>query len=369
MRAELAAAEHGGNLAQIARRYGVRGDRLLDLSANVNPLGPPRSLLRELARAARDRDELTRYPNGEHGGLTQALAERHRIEPDAIVIANGASALLDAAVRVRRLSRCLVPQPAFSEDRRALEAAGTDVVPLWLKCDDGFALGAARALDAIRRKRCDACLITNPHNPSGVAATRDTIAEIASGIRERGGLAIIDEAFVDYVPDETILDGAARESDTIVVRSLTKFFAVPALRVGYAVCEPNLARRLRATLPAWPVSTGAARALRAALTDERFERRSLVANEREREWLANRLTKLGIAVFDASANFLLLQLPTNAPLASRLVETLVVRDGIVVRDCSTFRGLEGGRFIRVGIRRRRESRRFLAALYRRLAEA
>ena len=271
---EVVAAVHGGNLADIARRYGIREERLLDFSANVNPLGPPRPLVRAFVRAARDREALSRYPDDGHAGLTQALAQRLRVDPASIVIANGAAALLDAAVRVRSISRCLLPVPAFSEDRRALDAARVPVTAFSLPREAGFHLSGAAAIDAMRRAGCDALLVTNPHNPSGTLASREAMADLAAAARACGALAIVDEAFVDFVPDASIARVAATESSTIVIRSLTKFFGVPALRVGYAVCEPDLARRLRAILPPWPVTSAAARALAAALADAAYARRT-----------------------------------------------------------------------------------------------
>lgn len=364
MKTDATRAEHGGDLTSISARYGIPRERLLDFSANLNPLGPPASLLRALVRASRDREELSRYPDDTHGGLTQALADRFAIDPDCIVIANGAAALLDASVRARRLARCLVPEPAFSEDRRALAAAGTTLVSMSLRPAAGFHLDARTTIDTMRRHACDACLITNPHNPSGVLAPRGDIAEIVRAARELGALSIVDEAFIDYAAFASVVDMAATEPETIVIRSLTKFFAVPALRVGYAVCEPVLARRLRAILPPWPVTPVVSHALLAALADRAYERGTLARNAREREHLSRRLRGLGFGVTDGSANFLLLQLPPAAPTAASVVEELILRDRIVVRDCSGYAGLEAGRFIRVAVRARRDAARLISALRR-----
>jgi threonine-phosphate decarboxylase len=267
-------------------------------------------------------------------------------------------------VRVRRLARCLVPEPAFSEDCRALAAAGTAVVPSRLRPDEGFRLSVRATIETMRREHCDACLITNPHNPSGALAARGDVAEIAHAASALGALTIVDEAFIDYVPQESVLDIAAMEPAIIVIRSLTKFFAVPALRAGYAVCEPALARRLRATLPPWPVTTAVSRAFVAALGDRRYERRTLARNSREREHLSRRLRRLGFGVTAAAANFLLVELLPGAPTAAIVVDRLIERERIVVRDCTRFPDLEGGRFIRVAVRVRREIERLAAALAR-----
>jgi threonine-phosphate decarboxylase len=365
---EPSLAEHGGDLGAIAHRYGVARSELIDFSANINPLGPPRVLLRALARAARDPEALGRYPDAEHCGLRAALARRLAVSPEAIAIGNGGAALLDVAVRVRGIHRCLVPQPSFSENRRALEAAGADIVPFVLDAGRGFALDAGVAIEALDRDACDAIIVTNPHNPSGAVVARCDMLALVHAASARGALAIVDEAFVDYAPEVSTAGVAAREPNTIVLRSLTKFFAVPGLRAGYAICEPALARRMETMLPSWPVTALAAIALTAALGDTRHARRALAQNARERDRLSAALMKLGLRVYPSGANFLLVELPPQSPSAPELVSSLILHDRIVLRDCSSYESL-GTRFVRAAVRGRRDNLRLIAALARTLKES
>jgi len=355
-------AVHGGDLDAIARRYGVPRERLVDFSANLNALGPPPALVRELAMAAADLEELRRYPDPSATPLRTALGRILGVDAAAIVVSNGAAALLDAAVRVRRLTRCLLPQPAFSEDQRVLDAAGTAGYPLALDPADGFRLPGRRIVNLLRARTVDGCLLTNPHNPSGSLTPRPEMEQIVTVARAAGALTIVDEAFIDFAPGESVAEVAAQTPDTIVIRSLTKFFAVPALRVGYAVCEPELARALRAIIPPWPVTALALRALTAVLDDVEYAERSRAQNIRERQHLKADLEGAGLRVFDSAANFLLCELPLEGVRAPELVSALVLNAGLVVRDCSSFEGLANGRFIRVAVRARSDNERLASAI-------
>jgi threonine-phosphate decarboxylase len=362
MRANLVAAVHGGDLAGIARRYGISPAELVDFSSNLNALGPPESLLRALSAAACDRDALRRYPDPEGGPLRAALASRLGVVPEAVVIGNGAAALIDAAVRVRDVRRCLVPVPAFSEYARALASARAELVPLPLEASDDFRLRPSRVAAALACEPVDAILFSNPHNPSGSITSRANVQRIVHRVRDAKALAIVDEAFIDYAPGESITAWAAETPGTIVIRSLTKFFAVPALRVGYAVCVPELASRLRAVSPSWPVTTLVATALEAALGDEDYALRTLRETSDERDRFTSRLRLLGMHVVPAAANFLLLELPGGAPRAEELVRRLIVSSGLVVRDCSTYDGLPHGLYVRVALRSKDENDLLVAAL-------
>ncbi len=353
---------HGGDLAAIGRRYAIDPGSLLDFSANLNPLGPPPALLRTLETAARDVAELGRYPEADARSLRLALGAHLDVEPEAIVVANGAAALLGTALTALRARRCVVPTPAFSEDRHAVRTLGAAWygVPLYGAKD--FALEPDRVADAVKRHAADVCLITNPHNPSGSLASRDTMMDLVTVAGSMGVATIVDEAFIDYAPASSITRASATTPRLITVRSLTKFYAVPALRVGYAVAAPDLARTMRTQLPSWPVTTLALRALAAALADLPYAALTLEENARARDTLATDLGELGLHAAPSAANFLFLTLPPGAPSAAEITQRLILDERIVVRDCSSYDGLGDGRHIRVAVRRPSENALLVRAL-------
>jgi threonine-phosphate decarboxylase len=351
---------HGGDRDAAAARYGVEPSTLLDLSANINPLGPPAPLVAALAEAARDTAALQRYPEPTYHELRARIAAGLRVDPASIVVGNGAAALLEATLAEPRATRCAFPVPAFSEYSRALAALRIEAVPVPLDTASDFALNADAFVEAVRRSGAEVALLNNPHNPSGALAERARILELADALGAEGCRTIVDEAFIDYVPHESIAREAARSETLTCVRSLTKFFAVPALRVGYAVCSPGRAATLRAQLPSWPVTTLAALAVAAAIDDGDFARRSRSRNAIERTWLDERLRGLGVRVPRSAANFVLVELPEplhSAPVTARLAR----EHGVLVRDCTSYAGL-AGEWIRIAIRTRAESERVVAAL-------
>ena len=359
---------HGGDLCGIARDLGCEVSELLDFSANVNALGPPSTLLDELARGAADRPALQRYPEPDGATLRTALGVARGVEPEAVVIANGAAALLETAIATLGVRRCVVPVPAFSEDARALAARGAHLCPLVLDGARGFVLEPEALVRAVRAYAADAVLLTNPHNPTGRLANRETMRAAIAGARTAGARAIVDEAFVDYAAAASVTRDAARADGTIVVRSLTKFYAVPALRVGYAVAEPALARRMRALLPSWPVGTLEMRALAAALRDDAYRDRTLEAAAHDRAALARELERRGFAITPSAANFLLVRLRETDPHATVFRARLARSAHVVVRDCSSYAGLGDGRHVRIAVRGEADRARLLAGLDE-LAEA
>jgi threonine-phosphate decarboxylase len=360
---------HGGDLQAVGARYGIDPATLLDFSANVNPLGPPPALCRALEAGARDLAELGRYPEPDAGSLRHALGAHLDVDPEAIVVANGAAALIGTALAAARARACVVPTPAFSEDRHAADALNVAWFGVPLRLELEFALEPPRLFDAVKRHAANVCLITNPHNPTGSLATAQMLRTLADELRSLGASTIVDEAFIDYAPAASLTRFAAEHSGPIVIRSLTKLFAVPALRVGYAVAAPSVARRMRALLPSWPVTTLAMRALAAALDDLAYVERSVRENEIAREILARDLRALGFHVTASAANFLLLTLPSGAQSAAALTRRLILAARIVVRDCSSYDGLDDGRYIRVAVRQAPENERLIHALSAALADA
>jgi threonine-phosphate decarboxylase len=345
-------AVHGGDVDEVARVYGVSADRLIDFSANINPMGPPRRALIRLARESADRQILTRYPDPEYAELRQVLAAALRVPATGVTIANGSVALIGAVIRTIAPRECLLATPAFGEYSRALHASGCRVRRLPLDAARGFELDGDQLIDALTKRRPMLCVLTNPHNPSGALTRRLQMLRVLGRCLHTRTRLVVDEAFMDYVPTETLVAEAVRSEHLVVLRSLTKFYGIPALRVGYAVSSPRMAARIATQLPPWPVTTMAASAAAAAVQDQPYA-----------------LGTIGVAVYPSAANFLLIRLPGSAPTSTRVRARLITEAGMVVRDCRSFDGLSNGRFIRVAVRQRDDNERLVRALGSVLEEA
>jgi threonine-phosphate decarboxylase len=355
-------AVHGGDLVGVARAFGRDPATLLDFSANVNPLGPPDGVVAVLREVVASPSALAAYPDPFARALVAAIAAREAVAPERVLVGNGGAALLDAAVRALGARRCVLPQPAFSEYARALRAAGTEIVPFPLLPEADFALDADALAMRVRETGADLCVFANPHNPSGALLAPGRVLALVRSLARLGCATIVDEAFVDYVPEASIVGVLGEDEPVVVLRSLTKFYAIPGMRVGYGFASRASAERVRAAFPSWPVGTLEQRAALAALADDDYARRTRAANERERAQLAAALAALGLRVFPSSANFLLLDVRALASDASTLRAALIARSGIVVRAFAEDSALRSLPAIRVAVRDADDNLRLLAAI-------
>lgn len=351
---------HGGDAAAIARRYGLDPDEMLDFSANINPAGPPPEVLAALADIAAHPRALESYPDPLGEPLRSAIAARLGLPAASIAIGNGASALIDVALRACEGDACIVPYPAFSEYRRALDAAGMRTVGVPL--DSDFRLDRARLESVLRSEGARLLILSNPHNPSGALASRETMLATIALAHACGTQTIVDEAFIDYAPESSVIDAVLHAARPVIVRSLTKFYGMPGVRVGYLAAHPQVARAIQLALPSWPIGQAEMRVAIAALGAEAYAHEALRTNRIERAWLREELVRVGVAVYPSAANFLLCELPCAHDRLSDIGARLAREHRIVVRDARSYQGLEHRPLIRVAVRTREDNQRLIRAL-------
>lgn len=353
---------HGGEIARIARENNFAAEGLIDFSANINPAPPPKKVLRRLAKDAKDVALLTRYPDLRFHELRTILSAHHKIFADNFVIANGSAALIDAALRSIAPKKCLLPVPAFSEYERALAAGKCLKINFPLAAETDFALQTAEFIDALNQFKPEFCIINNPHNPTGALIARAELEKIVEAAARIKTIVLLDEAFIDYAPDESLIPVVSDYENLIVMRSVTKFFSIPALRVGYAVAAPPLAAKMSQQIPSWSVTTLAANAAAEIYREEMFAQKTREQNSVEKEWLKSNLENLGIKVYPSAANFLLLELRNLRTNFADFLRELIIKHKIIVRDCTTYENLKGNNYIRVAVLSRVKNERLVSAL-------
>jgi threonine-phosphate decarboxylase len=349
--------DHGGNIFTIARSLGRGADALLDFSASINPLGLAPLVREALANSL---DRLIHYPDADAVELRQALAERHKLEPACIYAANGSTELIYLLPRLITGTRALIVAPAFSEYAKALSASGWDVTRHELSSEDDFSL----SLDRLRKQLSmgfDALFLCNPGNPTGRLVSPAEIKSIHRLCLDLGTFLVLDEAFIDFCEEASakheILKGGG-----IVLRSMTKFFGIPGLRLGYAVGAPDMIARLAALHGPWSVNTLAQIAGVAALGDENYRVETLKLVSAERSFLAEGLAALaGFRVYRSAANYLLVEIDWAKGMTASELRKKLLPQGILIRDCSNFTGLNS-RFFRVAVRTRFENEQLLRSL-------
>ena len=350
---------HGGKLRELAAEFNVPEDSLLDFSASIHPHPPSDLVVAILCDAIRARKILTAYPDMHYAALKEAIAAYADVVVPTIAIGSGVMPLLGAAVSALRLRRCLVPVPAFAEYRKVLGACGAECCTLTLTPDTDLSLDGARVIAELNASRAQAILLANPQSPSGRLMPAKELLRLHKAVSKLGITTIVDEAFIDYAPEESLSRWAAISPGLIVLRSLTKFFAMPGLRVAYAISCPEMRASMESCVPAWPVGSIAAEAACMVLRDHASITVTRETNARERCWLREQLQSLGLRVFSGAANYLLLKIDEgrNGP---ELWRRLILEHRVVIRSCANFEGLDE-HYFRVAVRTRVDNQRLLDA--------
>lgn len=351
--------EHGGNLYAAARQTGGSPDDYLDFSANINPLGIPGSVRQAILSAV---DSIIHYPDAEATALKQAISRQYGVTADRITAGNGAVELLYLLCHALRPRRVLIPAPAFSEYERAARAAGAAIEYHFLRPGDGFAVPLEPLIDKLAA--VDMLFLGNPNNPTAVLCRRQQLERLLTAARERQVTVVVDESFLDFLPDDSAYSCRpllASYPHLFILHSLTKFYALPGLRLGFALTDPALTARLCAGKDPWNVNCLAQAAGVAALTDQDYRSRSRRLLTGAKAALYQRLSAIpGLKAYPPAVNFILLDIAATGLTAAKLCQALL-KQRILVRDCSNYPGLSPY-YIRVAVKRPEENQLLLQAL-------
>lgn len=347
---------HGGDLKTAEEVFGYNADTFADFSSNMNPLGPPKAVLEVLMRYA---DHIHQYPDPASRGLKEKLAERHDVPESSILIGNGAAELIDLAVRAIAPRVTGLAMPCFDEYGDAVRKCGGSVYAMRLQAANGFELDEETISEAIDQSEAVLYVLGSPNNPTGRLVEPSLIRLIL----DSGAYVVLDEAFLDFSPEEerlTLVREAASHERLIVIRSMTKFYSVPGIRLGYAVGHTSTIAKLKRLQVPWSVNSLAQGIGEAVLRDADFQETSLAWLIEEREWLSNALHGAGFGVTPSEANYLLLMLPETSSFSASQLQLEMGRRGVLIRDASRFQGLDH-RYIRVAVKLREQNQRLLDA--------
>ena len=347
---------HGGNLAWAAALAGCSPASILDFSASINPLGPPQSAI---AAIKAHLDFLRAYPDPNYYELRLALGLAHSLPPDWILPGNGSAELLTwAGWDLAKLEVTCLVTPAFGDYWRALRAFNANVI----ECPLDFSAEVKPILkmrfEILDQKSKIGLILNNPHNPTGFLFSKETLLPLL----EQFALVVVDEAFMDFLPpdqQQSLIPLVTEFSNLAILRSLTKFYTMPGLRLGYAIAHPDRLNRWQTMRDPWPVNTLAAAAGVAVLQDKEFQQQTW-------DWLTPAKSQLfegieqlpGLRPYESAANFLLVE--SEHP-TSQLQEKLLKHSKILIRDCLSFPEL-GDRYFRVAVRSVADNQRLIKGL-------
>ncbi|WP_036482886.1 threonine-phosphate decarboxylase CobD [Myxosarcina sp. GI1] len=341
--------KHGGNLAWAAAIAGCPVSAILDFSASINPLGLPQSAI---AAINNNLERLTAYPDPNYARLRSVLGDYHNLSPDYILPGNGSAELLTWAAReLAQQEVTYLVTPAFGDYQRALSAFNANIsVCHWLEFPRNTQPKLNRA----------GIIINNPHNPTGNLWTREEILPYL----ERFELVVVDEAFMDFLPsdrEQSLIAWVKDFPNLIILRSLTKFYSLPGLRIGYAIAHPHRLQRWQQWRDPWSVNILAALVTEAVLQDYEFQQRTWEWLPTARSQLFEGLSKIPqLQPLAGAANFLLVKSEISC---TQLQQTLLKQDKILIRDCLSFPEL-GDRYFRVAVRLAEDNQILVSAIAR-----
>lgn len=349
---------HGGDLLTAQEAYGRPAEEWLDFSSNMNPWGPPDVVGQIMQEHWRD---IARYPDPAVRKLREKLAQTYQVPAESILVGNGAAELIDLVVRVLQPSETVLARPSFSEYEEAVRKTGGRICDVILSPDSRFELISTETL--LQRSGNEDSrwfFLGHPNNPTGRLIPHAVLDQLqASGAR-----MILDEAFMDFVPDESKVSWISKAAATehiVVIRSMTKFYAIPGIRLGFVVAHPALIQKLRNIQTHWSVNFLAQLIGEAVLDEKEYAAHTKSWLQAERPWLMERLQSLGLRVLPGNVNFLLLALPDYYSGDVRKLQQAIAERGIMIRDASLFQGLDASYF-RIAIRLRVENERLLQCL-------
>lgn len=346
---------HGGNIREAAQLLGIEPALLVDFSANINPLGMPETLKQALFAQI---GVAERYPDVEYQRLHQQLAAHHEVPVEWVLAGNGETESIYTLAQGLEPQRAMLVTPGFAEYRRALAQIGCQISEFSLCEDEGWQL-TERLLPALTPE-LDCLFLCTPNNPTGLYPDASLLAAIMERCRTLSITLVVDEAFLDFLPDEPGLIPLLRNNPHVwVLRSLTKFYAIPGLRLGYLLnSDADAVARLRQRQMPWSINAFAALAGEMVLHDRAYQQATWQWLAKERAALLSRLRDFSaLTVWEGRANYLFLR--CNIPELD-LQQALLTRH-VLIRSCANYPGLDG-HYYRVAIRSREENARLCQAL-------
>ncbi len=339
--------EHGGNI------YNYNDNDIIDFSANINPLGMPSKVKDAAINSAYMWEK---YPDPECSKLRKILSKIENIPFENVVTGNGADDLIYRIVHAFKPKKAVICVPTFGEYEKALEEIECTVDRLFLKEENNFCVTA----DILEMLTPDVNILflCSPNNPTGNLIPLKLLKKISGKCMENNIVFVCDECFMGFAENGEMYSlKQCINKNSIILKAFTKLYAMPGLRLGYALCgSDNTAEKIHHSGQFWSVSVPAQAAGIAAAAEKKYVCKTIDYVKKEREFLRCKLQKFGIKVFPSAVNYLLFK-------ADKRLDDRLIEKGILIRNCANYRGLGEG-FYRIAVRTHEENKRLLTAVGR-----
>ncbi|MFW5976339.1 MAG: threonine-phosphate decarboxylase CobD [Bacillota bacterium] len=351
---------HGGNVEEVKKIYNLSEEEIIDFSSNINFLGPPPGLKKLLSKKI---NEITRYPEPYSDKLEEKLAKYLEVNQKNIVIGNGGVEIIYELVKVLNFDSVLLPVPTFSEYERAVKCFNKKIKYYYLNKQNNYQLSIDRFIKKIKKnlRDIDLLIICNPNNPTGTLLHRKDLFELIKICRGNQIFLVIDEAFIDFVDNienYTLVKLVNDYDNLFLIRSMTKFYAIPGLRLGYGIGNEKIVKKIKKNKMPWSVNIFAQIAGKEVLGKNSYYKKTRRENRKERKFLYRKLKNIsGLKPLVPSANYIGIDISNLNYKSFRLADKLA-RSGILIRDCSTYKGINSN-FIRIAVKSRKNNQLLL----------
>ena len=345
---------HGGDVWGLARKYNIPLEEVLDFSGPINFLGPaPRAV-----EAVKQYAKLIKfYPDPNPVELKTEIAKYvgDNIAASNIILGNGSIELIYMITEAFPCNfKAIIPVPSFTEYEKAALRVGGE--PVFVNLPDNFALDVQSVKNAVTDDT-RIVSICNPHSPSGTFYSKETVLELVEFCCKKDIIVSVDENYIEFAEkgqDNTMAGYAKKYANLFIIRSVTKFYGMPGIRFGYGIATESLIDMLQTVRQPWSINSLAGYATLAALKDTVFIENTKRTIAEERAKFVKMLSELGgLHVFPSETNFLLVKI-LNSKFTSAMLKEKMAKKGVLIRDCSTFVGLDDSYF-RVTVRSSREN--------------
>ena len=350
---------HGGNLWYAAAKYGMKPEEFIDFSASINPLGPSSQAIAAIQEAL---PMIRHYPEPAGQALKESLAVYLGVDASNIILGNGSTELIYLLGRMKA-KRVVVVVPSFTEYGQGHTQRKMIQIPL--SEQEQFQLPVQQIIATLREGDC--LFLGNPNNPTARLFTAGDLLQVYAAVCARNAMMVIDEAFMDFSGQHSLFkQQACKEENLIVLGSLTKFFALPGLRIGYAIAARPAIERMERLLPPWRLNSLALVAGEKSLQDKDYIDSTLRTIPIWRQSFFEQLQEIkGLQVYPSDANFLLLNAKKTGCSAEELQDKLGP-EGLLIRVCRSFQGLSSFHF-RLAVRSQEENQIMIKSLKRHLS--
>lgn len=327
---------HGSDLEKIEAAYGIKKENITSFSANVNPLGISYRLREGLMEHL---DAITSYPDREYTSLRKCIADYTGTDYRNILVGNGSTELISLVIQILHPKKALIIGPTYSEYEHEVSIGGGRSHYFRLKETDDFCLNPDELQEALSHD-IDLLVLCNPNNPTSSQTDRHSMRRILDACKEKGIFVMVDETYVEFSESTnqiTAIPLTDYYNNIIILRGISKFFAAPGLRLGYAICgNRQLLKEIDSKKNPWTINSLAAVAGEMMFQDEKYihDTKALITAERQRICgILDNCT--AVKYYPPHGNFILVRILRDDITSMDLFET-AIRQGLMIRDCSTF---------------------------------